>query len=478
MNAVPPSATKRVVILCSDLIGPAMAGPGIRYTALAEVLGREFEVLLAAPEGSQPVSGPFQLHVYAKDDHDKVYTWCRTADALLFPGDVLLDFPDLALLGKPIIVDGYDPHTAEALWLTCTKPMEARLAIHSHRQRLLTQQCLIGDFFICAGEVQRTWWLGLLEMTGRVNPYTFGEDPTLRKLVDCVPYGLPSAPPPPVPEDFRPFIDLHPADPILLWGGGLWDWLDPLTAIQALPKVLKHIPNARLLFPGTRHPTPSVPAMRMVERAEKLAHSLGLLNTHIFFGDWISRDVWPNYLQRAAVGLSLHPDSYETHLAFRSRVLEYIWAGLPMVITGGDETALLVQRYGLGRVVAAQDVEDVTEAIVQILTEPKERYAAAFARAQADLTWENAAKPLIAFCRAPRIAPDKVSGVGRGNALFAGQVETLRRELESVQGQYAEIHARIVAYEREMAETQALIAAYERGRFIRLMRWLKERIAR
>ena len=278
--------TTHVVILSSDVIGPSMAGPGIRYAALADVLGREFDVLLAAPQGSQLIPGPFRQESYAQTDWDKVRAWCEAADVLLFPGDALLDFPELPALGKSIVVDGYDPHTAEALLLTRAQPMEARIGTHSHRQRLLTRQCLTGDFFICAGEVQRTWWLGLLEMTGRVNPYTFDEDPTLRKLVDCVPYGLPSSPLPPMPADFRPF-DLDPNDPVLLWGGGLWDWLDPLTAIRALPHVLERVPNARLLFPGTRHPTPSVPAMRMVKQARELARSSGLLGTHIFFGDWV-----------------------------------------------------------------------------------------------------------------------------------------------------------------------------------------------
>lgn len=452
-----------------------MAGPSIRYVALAKVLGREFEVHLVTPQGSQPLDGHFSLDFYGPTDEAKMRAWAEAADVLFFPGDVLLSFPWLSELAKPIVIDGYDPHTAEVLFLTRERPMEERVGIHLHRQRLLTQQCLVGDFFVCAGEVQRTWWLGLLEMTGRINPYTFGEDPTLRKLVDCVPYGLPAEPLPPIPTDFRPF-GIAQKDPVLLWGGGLWDWLDPLTAIQALPRVLKHIPNVRLLFPGTRHPTPSVPTMRMTEQARELARSLGLQNSHVFFGDWISRDMWPYYLQRAQVGLSLHPNSYETHLAFRSRILEYIWAGLPMIVTAGDETALLVHRYGLGRVVPAQDPTSVAEAIVGLLSVPRESYSAAFGCARRDLTWERAAEPLLSFCRAPRIAPDKTRGAVRGNPLFAEQIEAMGAQLEIAQRECAETNAQITIYEREITEARALIAAYERGRFIRLMRWLKERV--
>lgn len=477
--------TPHVVILTSDVVGPSMAGPGIRHAALADVLGREFDVLLAAPQGSQPVPGRFRLAPYARTDWDVVRAWCDAADVLLLPGDVLLDFPELPALGKPIVIDGYDPHTAEVLLLTCGQPMAARVDVHSQRQRLLTRQCLVGDFFICAGEVQRTWWLGLLEMTGRVNPYTFAADPTLRKLVDCVPYGVPSAPLPPLPAHFRPF-DLAPDDPVLLWGGGLWDWLDPLTAIRALPLVLARVSNARLLFPGTRHPSPSVPAMRMVAQARDLARSLGLLDTHVFFGDWAPRDEWPDYLQRACVGLSLHPASYETHLAFRSRLLEYIWAGLPMVVTGGDETALVVERYGLGRVVGVQDVTGVAAAILELLAGPRAAFAPAFVHAREDFTWERCAQPLIEFCRAPRLAPDRMAlGEALGNPLFQHELQTLRAErnaaLQARAGALTKVAASDNPSSRELqtlrAERDAAlaqVAAYEHGRFIRLMRWLKE----
>ena len=52
--------------------------------------------------------------------------------------------------------------------------------------------------------------------------------------------------------DVRPGIGEH--DQVIVWGGGLWDWLDPLTAIEALPLVLVRVPNARLFFMGFKHP--------------------------------------------------------------------------------------------------------------------------------------------------------------------------------------------------------------------------------
>jgi len=55
-----------------------------------------------------------------------------------------------------------------------------------------------------------------------------------------VPFGLPSED----PVAGRPVIrgvwpGIGPEDWIVLWGGGLWDWLDPLTLIRAVDASLR-----------------------------------------------------------------------------------------------------------------------------------------------------------------------------------------------------------------------------------------------
>src|SRR5690606_24914243 len=109
---------------------------------------------------------------------------------------------------------------------------------------------------------QRDWWLGQLEAHGRINPATYGADPTLRRLVDVVPYGLPAEP----PVATRPLIKgvwagITPTDKVVLWGGGLWPWLDPLTAIRAIYLLQQARPEIKLIFPGTRHPNREVASM-------------------------------------------------------------------------------------------------------------------------------------------------------------------------------------------------------------------------
>ncbi len=266
----------------------------------------------------------------------------------------------------------------------------------------------LGDYFICASERQRDWWLGQLEASGRINPATYQADPTLRQLVDVVPYGLPMEP----PVATRPLIKgvwegIADTDKVVLWGGGLWPWLDPLTAIHAIHQLVETRPEIKLLFPGTRHPNKDVATMpTQLEAAKELAQRYGLTDRNVFFGDWVAFPDWPNVLLESDVALTLHADSIETRLAFRSRVLDYIWAELPIVATTGDATSDLIADYGLGIQVHPNDAAGVAAAIVALVDEAPALRAPAFAQARTQLNWERAAAPLAAFCRAPHHAPD------------------------------------------------------------------------
>jgi len=433
-----------ILIISHDIVGEQMAGPGIRYFHLAQVLAREFPVILAVPESSA-IPGDFPAIVYGSGNDEHLEQAVENARVVVVPAVHVIQIPALWTTRSPVVVDGYDPFVAETLYLGGDV---------STLQRVLTKAYLLGDFFICASERQRDWWLGLLEAHGRINPYTFGEDPSLRKLVDVVPFGLPEEPPratKPVIKGVWPGIG--PEDKVLLWGGGLWPWLDPLTAIRAVARVWRQRQDVRLIFPGTRHPNPwmsGIPTHN--EAAQRLAGELGLLGRAVFFGEWVPYEGWPNVLLESDRALTLHPDTLEARLAFRSRVLDYIWAGLPMIATRGDATSDLVERYRLGIVVDYADDTGVANAILQLLETPKEAWQAQFESARRDLTWEQAARPLIEFCRHPRRAPDKVVLENRiGNPYYLDEITRLTSEV---------MHLR------------ALVEGYERGRFIRLMRWL------
>jgi len=436
-----------------------MAGPGIRYFNLARVLAQHFPTTLAAPGTIDCPAEGFATWSYQPGQWETLAPAVEGARAILLCGDVLAWFPALKECGIPLIVDGYDPHTLETLAMLAGHPDQEQR--HADRERILQMQCRAGDFFICASERQRDWWLGLLEANGRINARTYNDDPSLRRLIDVVPFGLPAQPPRHTRQVLKGvWPGVAPEDRVVLWGGGLWQWLDPLTAIRAIAQVQEQRGDVKLVFPGTRHPNPIVIDMPMRQTAIRLAEELGLLDRCVFFGDWVPIEEWPNYLLEADIGLSLHFDTLETRLAFRSRILDYVWTGLPMVVTRGDATGDLVAERGLGLEVDYQDVDGVARAILTLLNEPRGTRGERFETARAELTWERAARPVVDFCRAPRIAPDR--GASRVRAVNAATDDRL-----------AELQGKLERSEAEIARLRELVAGYERGRFIRLMKWLR-----
>ncbi len=399
-----------VVVISHDIVGSEMAGPGIRYYHLARVLSSEFSVVLAVPPRSTlKVHPAFRILPYHHANDPALESVLRQARTILVPAIIV---PKISILRQslaPLIVDGYNPYLAETL---VSSPGEV-----SQLQHTLTQAYLLGDFFICASERQRDWWLGLLEAHGRINQAIFQDDSSLRSLVDLVPFGLAEK----LPQHTQAVIKgvwagIKQTDKLILWGGGLWPWLDPLTAIRAVGQIWTEQQDIRLVFPGTRHPNPEVATMHTHhEAARELAQELGLLNQAVFFGDWIPYADWANVLLESDLALSLHYDTFETRLAFRSRVLEYVWAGLPTITTKGDATSELVRQYDLGIVVDYEDVDGVGQAILALLETPSAVRAKDFELAQQNLTWQKVAQPILAFCRSPRLAADKLDRLTLGN---------------------------------------------------------------
>ena len=459
-----------ILIVSHDVVGRHMAGPGIRYYNLAKVLSQEFEVVLAVPcEVTPALQGKtLQMIQYTRREWNTVEQWLEPARVVIIPSVLAGEFPQIAEKNVPVVIDGYDPLLIEWLVLSQHNPQEqeAHWGLYMYD---LNRQYLLGDFFVCASERQRDWWVGLLEANGRINPWTLREDSSLRRLLDVVPYGLQLAP----LHHSRPVIrgvwpGIEEGDKIILWGGGLWPWLDPLTAVRAVIKLWERRQDIRLIFPGTGHPNPIMKGITThVAAARQIAANAGLLDRAVFFGEWAAYEDWPNILCESDVALMLHPqDTLETRLAFRSRVLDYIWAGLPIISTRGDATSEIVAHYDVGTLVRHQDVDGVAEALARLLDTPRETYADRFAQARQDLNWEQAARPLVDFCRFPRRAPDKVIlGEQLGNPFY-------RRE-------FAELYQKEIGQLKEQnAHLQTLVQVFERRRVVRLTDWVRKIFSR
>jgi glycosyltransferase involved in cell wall biosynthesis len=192
-----------------------------------------------------------------------------------------------------------------------------------------------------------------------------------------------------------------------LWGGGIWNWLDPLTLIKAWPAVVAKYPQARLIFLGTRHPNPDIPSHKMADEAQSLADQIGEKDKTIIFFEWLSYKDREALLCEADIGVTLHPVHIETRYSIRTRMMDYLWAKLPVLVTEGDITSEWIQEFDIGEVVPPFDTNAVAEALQSILSETKETWRPGFEHLDAIFDWNQVVEPLRKYCLEGEPAPDR-----------------------------------------------------------------------
>jgi glycosyltransferase involved in cell wall biosynthesis len=404
----------QIAVVTPDVLSERMAGPAIRAFHIAAQLSADHDVTLIST-AKCTISGPaFTCRAVSWRE---LRGAIGDAEIVVIQGYISYRAPWLMDTDKIIVVDLYDPLHLEQLEQLADRPPLERQAMLDLTVRVLNEQLVRGDFFLCANEEQRHLWLGHLGALGRLNPLNYEADATLRSLIDVAPFGLAETP----PTRERPAIKgvvpgIGADDKVILWAGGVYNWFDPLTLVRAIDRIRDVHENVRLFFLGMKHPNPDVPDMAIAWQTRRLADDLGLTDKYVFFNDgWVAYDDRQNYLLDADVGVSTHFEHVETTFSFRTRILDYLWAGLPVVATSGDSFGTLIAAEGLGGAVDELDVDGLTSTLTALLYDEAAATLARnnVARVRERFTWPRALAPLVAFCAQPHRSADASADRGR-----------------------------------------------------------------
>ena len=411
----------RVLVLSSEPVGERMAGPAIRAVELARVLAPHHDVTLDAPEGrptalkngrilprgcsatsrqdASAIPSGVRLLSAGFSDYERLVEAARRHDVVVaqeLPPTLLGRLADLP---ARLVLDLYNPIVIEVLEAVAAKPARAQRRIQGLIAARALAQCAVADLVLCASERQRDLWLGGMTLGGLIELDVYRRDPSLRSLVEVVPFGIPEAPPAEPSGAIRAaFPAIAADDRILLWAGGVWGWLDAATPIRAMAR----LERAQLVFMGIGRPGLEQTGQEsFAQRARDLARAEGLDGERVHFNEgWVPYAERGAWLAEADLGVSAHLDHLEARFSFRTRILDYLWAGLPVVTSSGDALGDLVTARGLGRAVEPGDVDGFADACAALLDDRSE-YAAARARIdelRASLVWSEAARPLVDWC--------------------------------------------------------------------------------
>jgi glycosyltransferase involved in cell wall biosynthesis len=396
----------RVALLSSEPIRARMAGIGIRYLELARRLPRSgIDVLLVSPAEPEEsaalgLTDPPSVAIrrFERGRLAEILAGCDAAVAQgQLANDLLLELP-----GLPAAIDLYDPWLVENLSYLSTLGLDPYRNDHATWVLQLSR----GDFFLCSSEEQRTFYLGFLAALGRVNPERIAGDPDLSTLIAPVPFGVPEELPP-----HRSVLpERRPGERRLLFGG-IYDWYDPWTLLDALAILEREERSAR---PWTllliRNPNPEGTPQRLLAEVEARCRRLGWWGSRVAILDWVPAERRYDLLRDVDLLVAPHRPSLETRLSLRTRFLDALAAGCPVVASAGGTMGRLLAEHRAGWVVPPGDPAALARALAAALAEGPEAAAARCQGARlllADFSWDRALAPLIRFCRAPRSDPAK-----------------------------------------------------------------------
>ena len=218
----------------------------------------------------------------------------------------------------------------------------------------------------------------MLLAAGRFDLAAFEADATLSNLIAVAPFGVP----PPragVPRDFDA--------PRVLFGG-IYDWYDPILAIEAVAMARQRSPRMTLTF--NTHPNPELTPQGKL--AEAMKHVRGRGYDFVSFEPWVPYEQRGAYYDRFALALLTFPRSIETDLSMRTRVFDYLWGGLAIVTSSAPGTDEILERHGVGRVVPSADPRDFAEALLATRAADTRRFVE-------EHQWSATLAPLREFVR-------------------------------------------------------------------------------
>lgn len=397
-------AGKRVLVLSRAVVGERMSSPGIRAHNMARVLAAalpEARITLAVPRPSinPPVSDEFDTAVYTRLNLPMLVTKHDVIISMGFP-------PQLAPLfaSKTLILDSFSQFYVE--WMELDRDQASdfgRPFAANMRRSFIAMQLTYADFILCANERQRDSYLGALSALGLLGAATYERDRSLRSLIDVAPHGVRSDAP--RHSGARRLRGVHPNiredDKIFVWNAGIVPWYDPVTLIRAIDRIRRDRDDVKLLFLGTRYPD-LWEENQALRDAFDLSNQLNLMDETIFFQTgWVPYEEVKDYILECYAGACTYRTNLETRYSFRTRFVDLIWAGLPILCTEGDVLADRVAKEELGVAVPEGDVDAVEAGLRRLLDDPAfyDRCRRNLADVCGELTWENAFAPLVRVLR-------------------------------------------------------------------------------
>lgn len=376
-------------------------GGGIRSWSMASGLSAlGHEVVIAIPTAfRQPDDAIIQLLHY--ENADALLGELFRFDAVVssYSAGVTNQLFESAPAGVLKIADAYVPIHVEVSARDFADDLDEVRQFHSDHVSWI-KNLKNSDVILVAHEVQATYYTGLLFGLGKLDPTNYRNMPIIK-----VPFGA-------NPKDainHRETSEMKP-DKTILWWGGFYPWFDFEYLTELAPRLKER--GVKLRIAGAINPFVRVP--KFASKANAVIRALQKYD-NVEFIDWLPYTDRFKAFEGVAGVIALNKFGPETALSWRTRYIDLLEQGMPLLTNGGDPFGDMIVEAGGGiRIdpdpnVSAREIENSIHESV------RKKFVTAQTGILKSLSWNNSVIELSTFLNSPRKTlllrnPDKSLG--------------------------------------------------------------------
>ncbi len=295
----------------------------------------------------------------------------------------------------PLWIDLNGAHPAEMQLRSSIEPTRELLARTLHQEALLLRR---GDRFSTVSAQQRLAVIGELMILGRLD----GGDISY-EMVSCIGNCA---------MDIGEYTHHRQEGTFSILSSGSFNlWFDAETLLKALETAMEK--DSRIRFTCVGGPVPHSP-YSYEQFLEKVNNSH--FRKRMDIRGWVDKRELEEIYMRSDAAVYTDIPCYESELGARTRVLDWISRGIPVVCTRGAEISADIDRYGLGITVPQKNPQILADALIKLSGDSRtyERIV------ENQLSWctgpgriSHMFNPLLKWAESPGKSPFRKRPVGR-----------------------------------------------------------------
>jgi glycosyltransferase involved in cell wall biosynthesis len=255
------------------------------------------------------------------------------------------------------------------------------------------------DKFSTVSETQRLALIGELGLAGRLNNWTTGYE-----FIHTIPAGGDATP---FQHDNKVIRGVLAGedDFVVLYSGGYNTWTDGATLFAGLEQAMAQ--NEKLVFVSTGGAIEGHDEYTYAAFCDLIAASAYRERFHLC--GWVDYDVLHNYYLESDVAILADKLCYEAELGSRTRILDWLRAGLPAVVNPLAEICQHIVEHGAGFAYPTGDSAALSQLLLELINQPK-RIANAKSCArhiiENDYVAQHTVRPFLDWLQNIQFAPD------------------------------------------------------------------------